>query len=64
MLDYMGPAVVKRDQPRHHSWSGSIICSAANGPGAPAIAAINGSGDQFLGDQLYHDMTQFKSAFH
>ena len=36
--------MVKGDQPRHRSWSGGTICNATDGPGAPAIAAINGSG--------------------
>ena len=50
---YGGPAVAKGGgQPRRHNWSGGTICGAANGPRGPAVAAINGPGDQFRGDQL------------
>ena len=46
---YGGPDVTKGDQPRCHSWSGGTICSVTNGLGVPAVAAINGPGDQFGG---------------
>ena len=47
--------MAKGDQPRRHSLSGGTICSTTNGPGGPAVAAINGPGNQFWGDQFWGD---------
>ena len=46
-----GTSCGKGDQPRRHSWSGGTICSAANGPGGPAVATtkLNGRGADFGG---------------
>ena len=41
--------MAKGDQPWRHRWFKGTICSATNGPGGPAAAAMGGPGGPILG---------------